>query len=846
MPGNNISRAEAAERSSHLSVKHYDIHLDVTTGEETFHATSTVHFSCNKPGYDTFIDAVGKRIISATLNGSPVDTSNFDGETVYLKNLQAENVLTIEIEAVYSKSGEGLQRSVDPVDNEVYLYSQGETAFIRNMYPCFDQPDLKANFDISAIAPAHWQVISNNPVKSTTDMGEKKKWEFTTTKVMPTYITALVAGPYAYVSDEYKGKKVIPMSIYCRKSLFQHLDPEEIFLVTKQGFAYFEEVFGLAYPFEKYDQIAVVDFNWGAMENAGAVTFREDLLVFRSKVTERMYNARANTILHEMAHMWFGDMVTMKWWDDLWLNESFAEWSSYLALVEATRFKNSWAGFNAERKNWAYRQDQLSSTHPIASDMIDIDTVKANFDGITYAKGASVLHQLVAHVGRENFIAGLQKYFAKHAFKNTTLQDLLSELEATSGRDLAPWVSTWIQTAGVNTLRPVLEVEGDTYKSIAIAQEPPLIPQGSQELRPHRMAIGLYDLKGDVLSRRTSIEIDVAGKLTQVDALSGAKVADLLLINDHDLSYGKIRFDERSIATLKAHLGKLNDGLSRALCWGAAWDMLRDAEISATDFIDIAIAGLPGEDDITTVTALGNQLISAVEIYASDKNRDVLREKIATALSQLLNKAEPASGHQLQFAKTFASLAHTPAQTSRIRELLDGKLSGLTIDADLRWHLMLTLVERGAATKEDVDAELQRDNTLTGQLAHERCMAAFPTMQAKEAAFTRATEDESITNWSRLSAIQGFARPLHRAMHEAFIDRYFALILDTYNTKSYEVSTSIIDLLYPSYVISQATLDKTNNWLNGVGKDGHPTLRRHVLEAKDALERALKVRAQDM
>jgi aminopeptidase N len=635
------------------------------------------------------------------------------------------------------------------------------------------------------------------------------------------------------------------MSIYCRKSLFQHLDPEEIFLVTKQGFAYFEEVFGLAYPFEKYDQIAVVDFNWGAMENAGAVTFREDLLVFRSKVTERMYNARANTILHEMAHMWFGDMVTMKWWDDLWLNESFAEWSSYLALVEATRFKNSWAGFNAERKNWAYRQDQLTSTHPIASDMIDIDTVKANFDGITYAKGASVLQQLVAHVGRDNFITGLQKYFAKHAFKNTTLQDLLSELEATSGRDLTSWVSTWLQTAGVNTLRPVIELAGETYVSVSIAQEAPLIPTGSQELRPHRMAIGLYDLKDGVLSRRKSVELDVSGELTKVDALAGEKVADLLLINDHDLSYGKIRFDERSIATLKSHLGKLNDGLSRALCWGAAWDMLRDAELSATDFIDIAIAGLPGEDDITTITALGNQLTSAVEIYASDKNRDALREKVATTVSQLLDNAEPASGHQLQFAKIFSTLAHTPAQTSRVRELLEGKLAGLTVDADLRWHLMLCLVERGAATKNEVDVERQRDNTLTGQLAHERCMAAFPTIEAKEAAFVRATEDESITNWSRLSAIQGFARPLHRKFHEAFIDRYFALILDTYNTKSYEVSTSIIDLLYPSYVISQSTLEKTNQWLNGTGKNGHPTLRRHVLEAKDALERALRVRAQD-
>jgi aminopeptidase N len=662
---------------------------------------------------------------------------------------------------------------------------------------------------------------------------------------MSTYITAVVAGPYAHVHDEYNGKKKIPMGIYCRKSLFQHLDAHEIFLVTKQGFEYFERVFGLAYAFDKYDQIAVVDFNWGAMENAGCVTFREELLVFRSKVTERMYNARANTILHEMAHMWFGNLVTMKWWDDLWLNESFAEWSSYLALVEATRFKNSWAGFNAERKNWAYRQDQLSSTHPIAADMVDIETVKANFDGITYAKGASVLHQLVAHVGRDNFIAGLQVYFAKHAYRNTTLKDLLDELEAKSGRSLDSWVATWLQTAGVNTLRPEVKLSGDTYESIAIKQEPPLIPAGSTEKRPHRMAVGLYDLKGDVLSRRTSVELDVAGELTSVDKLKGEKVADLLLINDKDLSYAKIRFDQRSIETLKSHLGKLNDNLSRALCWSAAWDMLRDAEISSSDFIDIAIAGLPGEDDITTVTALGNQLSSAIEVYAAPKNRDSLREKIATVMGDLLERAKPGSDFQLQFARFFASLAHTQAQGAKIRELLDGKLNGLTIDADLRWHLLICLVERGLAGVSEIDAELQRDNTLTGQLARERCLAAQPNLEAKEKAFKTATENFEISNWMRLSAIQGFARPLHRDFHAKFIDRYFGLILDIYNTKSYEDSSNIIDLLFPSYVVSNETLAKTDAWLTSTGKDAHPTLRRHVLEAKDSLVRALKVQAVD-
>ncbi|MGA0119233.1 MAG: aminopeptidase N [Candidatus Nanopelagicaceae bacterium] len=845
MPGNNLSRAEAADRSAHLRIHNYEVTLDVTTGDNTFYSKSKVTFACSKPGYSTFIDAVGKRLISATLNGKSIDSSEFTGQSLFLKDLQAENELVVEVEAIYSKTGEGLQRSVDPVDNEVYLYSQGETAFIRNMYPCFDQPDLKATFDFTVIAPSHWEVISNNPVKNKSVVDGKNKWEFTRTPVMSTYITAVVAGPYAHVHDEYNGKKKIPMGIYCRKSLFQHLDAEEIFNVTKQGFEYFERVFGLAYAFEKYDQIAVVDFNWGAMENAGCVTFREELLVFRSKVTERMYNARANTILHEMAHMWFGNLVTMKWWDDLWLNESFAEWSSYLALVEATRFKNSWAGFNAERKNWAYRQDQLSSTHPIAADMVDIETVKANFDGITYAKGASVLHQLVAHVGRENFISGLQVYFAKHAYKNTTLKDLLDELEAKSGRSLDNWVATWLQTAGVNTLRPEVKLSGDTYDSIAIKQEPPLIPAGSNEKRPHRLAVGLYDLKGSSLERRTSVELDVTGELTSVDKLKGEKVADLLLINDKDLSYAKIRFDQRSIETLKFHLGKLNDNLSRALCWSAAWDMLRDAEISASDFIDIAIAGLPGEDDITTVTALGNQLTSAVEIYAAPKNRDALREKIATIIGELLDKAKPGSDFQLQFARVFASIAHTQDQGKKIRELLDGKLSGLTIDADLRWHLLISLVERGLAGVNEIDAELQRDNTLTGQLAHERCMAALPDLEAKERAFKKATENFEISNWMRLSAIQGFARPLHRDFHAKFIERYFGLILDIYNTKSYEDSSNIIDLLFPSYVVSNETLAKTDAWLNSTGKDAHPTLRRHVMEAKDALVRALKVQSVD-
>ena len=845
MPGLNSTRAEAAARAAHLAVASYELTLDLTTGDETFISETIIKFTCNKPGYDTFLDAVGKNVISATLNGQNVDTSNYDGESIFVKNLAADNELIIKMNGLYSKTGEGLQRSVDPVDNEVYLYSQGETAFIRKMYPCFDQPDLKATFTLTAIAPDHWSVISNNPVKEKVELADKKaKWSFTTSPRISTYITALIAGPYYSVTDQYVGKKTVPLGIYCRKSLAEHLDPEDIFLITKQGFAYFEKVFGLEYPFEKYDQIAVVDFNWGAMENAGAVTFLERLLVFRSKVTERMYNARANTILHEMAHMWFGNMVTMKWWDDLWLNESFAEWSSYLAMVEGTRFKNSWTGFNQERKNWAYRQDQLTTTHPIVTDMVDIDTVAGNFDGISYAKGASVLQQLVAHVGRDNFIAGLQKYFTKHAFKNTTLEDLLSELTITSGRDLKPWVSTWLQTAGVNTLRPVLEIENDQYKSVAVIQEVPTMPVGSSELRPHRMAVGLYDLVGNNIALRKSVELDVAGNKTEVSELAGEKVADLLLINDRDLSYAKVRFDDRSIATLKAHLGKIDDSLTRALCWSAAWDMLRDAEINATDFIDIALAGLAGEDDIATVTIIANQLVTAVEFYSFPSKRDSARLKVGNAFEVMLANAKAGSDHQLQFARNFTSFASSAEHNDLIKELLDGKLAGLKVDADLRWTFVIALAERGLMDKEALAAELSKDNTLTGQLSHATALAAMPTPEAKAETWNSITTEE-ITTSLREAKLAGFMRALHRPLLAAYVDPYFELLLETWGKKSYEVASKFVTGMYPAYITNQVTLDKTINWLENTGKDGQAGLRRLVSEGRDSLERALKVQAKD-
>ena len=844
MPGLNLSRTEAKDRAEHLYVNSYAVTLDVTKGEETFFSKSEVSFTCNQPGYATFIDAVGRSVISATLNGVAVDVSGFDGESIFLTNLAADNLLVVELEAEYSKSGEGLQRSVDPADGEVYLYSQGETAYIRNMFACFDQPSLKATFTLTVTTPGHWEAVSNNPVESKVAKGDLVEWKFKTTPRIPTYLDALIAGPYSSVHDLYKGEKEIPLGIYCRKSMMQYLDPEDIFLITKQGFEYFEKVFGLAYPFEKYDQIAVVDFNFGAMENAGAVTFREEVLVFRSHMPDKAYLSRANVILHEMAHMWFGDMVTMSWWDDLWLNESFAEWASYLALTEATRFNGAWTEFNSARKNGAYRQDQLSTTHPIIADMVDMEAVNANFDGITYAKGASVLHQLVAHVGRPQFIAGLQKYFAKHAWGNTTLNDLLVELESASGRKLDAWVNTWLQTAGVNTLRPRLEIAGDTYSSVVISQEVPLVPAGSKELRPHRLAVGLYDISGDSLNRRKSVELDVVGASTTVAELAGEKVADLLLINDRDLSYAKLRFDDRSIATLKKYLGRLNDPLARALSWAAIWDMHRDAQISSSDFIEIALSGLAGENDDAIVNIVIGQLGTSVEGYASDANRNKYREKLAAGFWNLMQASAPASDLQLLYSRAFAANAHTPEQIKNVRGILNGEVKGLKVDTDRRWDFLIALTERGAATQAELDAELASDNTTSGNLAYQSAKAATPNAEAKAYAFNTVMSQDAQTS-VRSALVAGFQRPIQRHLLEPFVDLYFENLLSEWESKSYEGAAKFVIGMYPSWIITQATLDKTNAWLNGVGKDAPAVLRKLVKESQDGVIRALKVAALD-
>ena len=843
----NITRAQAQERARLVESRSYEVTVDLT-GDTLFTSVTKATFGCRTPGADTWIDLIAPQVHSVVLNGVSLDiTQVFDGHRIDLPNLLAENEVVITADCAYMNTGEGLHRFVDPVDNETYLYTQFESADARRMFACFEQPDLKATFALTVTAPSHWKVISNSP-SSDPEMitPTTSRWTFEATPRLSTYITALVAGPYHEVRDSYTGTfGTYPLGIFCRNSLAQFLDPEDIFDLTKAGFEFFEKQFQIGYPFGKYDQLFVPEFNAGAMENAGCVTFLEDM-IFRSRVTDAAYEQRANTILHEMAHMWFGDLVTMTWWDDLWLNESFAEWAAHYANVNATRYVDAWTSFSNQRKAWAYRQDQLPSTHPIAADMVDLDSVRVNFDGITYAKGASALRQLVAWVGEPEFLTGVHNYFVKHAWGNTQLSDLLSELEATSGRDLSGWTDEWLRTSGVNLIRPQFELAADgTYSDFTITQEPPSAPAGlPPTLRSHRMAIGLYDLVAGQLTRRERFELDVVGATTKVPALVGVKQPALLLLNDDDLTFAKVRLDEKSWRTAVEHLGVVDSSLARAIIWGAAWDMTRDAEVSTGDFLALVLSGIGQESDIGVVQGVLRQLKSAIDQFAAPANRSGYLEQLANGVLGFAQDSEPGSDHQLAFARVFNSCATTSAHLDIVAGLLDGSItwSGLKIDTDLRWSLLQRLVVTGRLAEEAIEAELRNDDTATGRRQAAVAFAARPTMVAKELAWADIIERTELPNAILEATIGGFVQPDQVELLVDYRSKYFAALPQVWAKRTMETSQSITMGLYPAFLVDEETLAQTDAFLTG---ELNSALRRLVGEGRDGIERALRARAAD-
>ncbi|CAB4628424.1 unannotated protein [freshwater metagenome] len=846
MPGENLTRKEAVERASIIQTHSYAVEIDLTQGAEVFGSTTRVRFSA-KAGASTFIDAMTASVHSVVLNGEVLDPAVVsDGIRIQLPSLAAENELVVVAQGKYTNTGEGLHRFVDPVDGEVYLYSQFEVPDSRRMFAVFEQPDLKASFSFNITAPSYWKVISNSPTPEAHELREGVSvWDFEPTPRISSYITALVAGPYVEVNDKLTSSsgKVIPLGVFCRKSLFEYLDAEYIFDKTKQGFEFFESQFGVAYPFEKYDQLFVPEFNAGAMENAGAVTFTESY-VFRSKVTDAIKERRVVTILHELAHMWFGDLVTMRWWNDLWLNESFAEYASTLATQEATEWHGAWATFASLEKSWAYRQDQLPSTHPIVAEINDLEDVQVNFDGITYAKGASVLKQLVAWVGQEAFMRGVSSYFKKHSYQNTELADLLKELEAESGRELSEWSKLWLETAGVNLLRPEIVEKDGSIESFAILQS---AIADYPYLRPHRLAVGFYDEVQGKLVRTERIELDVQGARTEVPELAGKKRPALVLLNDDDLTYAKIRLDEVSWATALSKLSQIQDPLARALVWGSAWDATRDGETSGRSFIKLVLGHIAEETESTTRMTLLRQLLTVANLYVSAENRLGTQLQVADGLWKLAQNSQAGSDEQLQFAKFFAQFARSENQLAVVADLLSGKaqLDDLKIDTDLRWELLTALSVGGKVTRERIDVELEADNTANGQKAHAAAIAALPEASAKQSMFSKLVDTDEMSNALLDSASLAFGRVLDTSLLEPFVDQYFAKVFPIWEQKSYHMAEYLLVNLYPLALANQALSEQTEKFLKNPELSSKPALRRIIIENLANVQRALAAQQTD-
>jgi len=849
MPGENLTRKEAQDRAAILKVESYEIHLDLTSSDFTFRSETNVKFSSSQPGASTFIDAITDKVHQVTLNGVELDPAEVaDGTRIQLPNLAIENELKVVADAKYMNTGEGLHRFVDPVDNEVYLYTQFEVPDSRRVFAVFEQPDLKATFQFKITAKSDWKIVSNQTTPSPVALPDGKSvWHFAPTPRISSYITALIAGPYEEVRSELTSAdgRVIPLGVFCRASLAPYLDADYVFEKTRQGFEFYEKAFELPYPFEKYDQLFVPEFNAGAMENAGAVTFTE-VYVFRSKVTDATRERRVVTILHELAHMWFGDLVTMKWWNDLWLNESFAEYASTLATAEATEWHSAWTTFASLEKSWAYRQDQLPSTHPIVAEINDLHDVQVNFDGITYAKGASVLKQLVAWVGQEQFMMGVANYFKKHAYANTELNDLLVELEATSGRQLREWSKVWLETAGVNTLRPEIQVDANgkitefAITQSAISEHP--------TLRPHRIAVGFYNLLDGKLTRTHRVETDIDGARSSIAELIGQDRPDLVLINDDDLAYAKIRLDAQSLGFALDNLKNFADPLPRTLIWGSAWDTARDAEMPARDFIRLVLNNIEFETESTTRLTLLRQLTTAVRSFVASKNRDGVLIDVADQLWSLANRAESGSDDQFQFVRFFAQFAVTGAHFDILGRLLNGseKLEGLEIDADLRWELIGGLVVGGRIAEAGIDSALASDNTANGQKAAAAARASLPTATAKAAIWHTLVETHELSNTLLDAASLSFGRTLDDSLLEPYVDKYFERALHMWNNNTFKIAEYLLENLYPIGLASESLQSKTKAFIARPEVAEIPALKRILIEKLANVDRALKAQAVDL
>lgn len=851
----NLTRAEAAHRASLLSVDHYDVHLDlsgaVDTTVTTFPTVTELTFTVHNAG-STFIDFRGREVREVLLDGTDItaeavttqESHYIDDEGITLSNLTV-GTHTLKIDALgeYSRTGEGLHRFVDPADRNTYLYTQFETADAKRMYACFDQPNLKATYRFSIVTPPQWTVIGNG-VQHVADHGDTLVHTSEIEYPLSSYLIAVCAGPYVGVHEKWRGKLThhpetpagepteleVPLGLYARASIAEHMDTQRLFTETKQGFDYYHEHFGVAYPFSKYDQIFVPEFNAGAMENAGAVTIRDEY-IFTSQATHYRYERRADTILHELAHMWFGDLVTMNWWNDLWLNESFATWAAAMAQSENTQYATAWVTFAIVEKAWAYQQDQLPSTHPVSTDASDIETVEQNFDGITYAKGASVLKQLQAYVGREEFFAGTRRYFSQHRWSNARFEDLVAALEAASGRDLSQWADQWLLTTGISELAPRFEVTDGSYSSFAIEQS-------GDTLRDHRVRVGVYALQDGKVTRTFSTETDVAGARTEVPALVGVPAGDMVLVNDDDLSYCLMRLDPASADFMLDHLHVIADPMARTICWSAAWEAVRAGILPARDYVRLVARAATAETELGVLEQVLAHASRALQTYcdpqwAQETGTEVLIDAFLTGATTGTAEA------RLIFTKALLRMPLRDNALEFVRSVAAGE------DKDLQWQALTALIADGSVPDpEAAVAKLaQTDSSSTGALSALRALAAVPTTEQTAVAWNQVMEGH-LSNLETRATIEGIVWPT-RVPHE-FLDKfaglYFDVAEDVWERFSSEMAVRTLNGLYPRWEISQSGLAAVDAFLE---RDLSGGLRRLITENRDRLARALRLREVD-
>ena len=846
----NLTRTETRARAALVGTHTYEIEIDlsgrhVEDPERLFRSESIITFDAAADG-DLHVDLIADHVEAASLDGVDLDPATFADSRLPLHVTAGSHTVRVLAHCRYSRTGEGLHRFVDPADKCTYLYTQFEPADARRMFANFEQPDLKAEFTISAIAPEDWTVVSNGALVGTEPLGDgHARFTFATTKPISTYLTALVAGDYHRVdSTLHAPSGDIPASLYCRGSLADHLDADRIFEITEQGFGVFERSFGQPYPFGKYDQAFVPEYNGGAMENVGCVTLRDEY-VFRSRATPASYQVRDDTILHELSHMWFGDLVTMRWWDDLWLKESFASWASNFALSQIGDDPDlAWASFTNGFKSWAYRQDQLPSTHPIAADMVDLEAVEQNFDGITYSKGASVLVQLVAYVGQDEFLAGCQQYFQRHAYGNTALTDLLSALHAASGRDLSDWSAQWLETTGVNTLQPELTVDDDgVITSFAVRQT---ATADHPTLRQHRIAIGRYSEVDGRLVRVGRAELDIAGERTEVPELVGEPQPELLLVNDDDLTYAKVRLDPRSLATVVERLADVGSALARAVCWSAAWDMCRDGELPAADYVELVLSTVAVETDPVAVRTVLGQAASAARHYTPVARRAEVLVRWQDGVAALLDAAEPGSDLQLALAKALPNAAQDDRGANRLAGWLagDGVPAGVEIDPELRWSTVLNLARMGRLDDADIDAEADRDRTVTGAEQAAAAKAARPTAEAKAEAWRLATEADDVPNGTQRAITLAFWQRGQDAVLQPYVERFLTTAAEIsrgegdWATKGYALRENVLRYLFPVPEQLAPFIERLDAWLDAT--ELVDSVRRPIVEGRDNAARSLR------